>query len=154
MQCPKCVSKEYVRSGFTRGKQRYQCRKCKCNFTQSQKRGASLETRLRALQLYLEGVGFRAIGRIMGVNNVTVLNWVRSMGKSVKSYVQTEMPIDIRHVDFVEMDEMWHFTVKKSENYGYGSLLIGIPKKSLVSRLEVEGKKHIKNESLNFQNIP
>jgi len=64
-------------------------------------------------------MGFRAIGRIIGVHNVTVLNWIRSMGKSVKTYVQTEMPIDIRHVDFVEMDEMWHFTVKKSENYGY-----------------------------------
>ena len=97
MQCPKCLSKAYVRSGFTRGKQRYQCRKCKCNFTQSHKRGASLETKLHALQLYLEGVGVRAIGRIMGVHNVTVLNWVRRMGKSVKSYVQTEMPIDIRH---------------------------------------------------------
>jgi len=72
----------------------------------------------------------------MGGHNVTVLNWVRCRGQSVKSYAQTEIPIDIRHVDFVEMDEMWHFTVKKSENYGYGSLLIGIPKKSLVSRLE------------------
>ena len=81
----------------------------------------------------------------MGVHNVTVLNWVRCMGKSVKSYVQIEMPIDIRHVYFVEMDEMWHFTVKKSENHGYGSLLIGIPKTSLVSRLEVAEKKRLKN---------
>ena len=87
-------------------------------------------------------MGFRAIGRIIGVHNVTVLNWIRSMGKSVKTYVQTEMPIDIRHVDFVEMDEMWHFTVKKNENYGSGSLLIGIPKKSLVSRLEAAARKH------------
>jgi len=107
--------------------------------------GLVLKLNYKQLQLYLEGVGFRAIGRIMGVHNVTVLNWVRRMGKSVKSYVQTEMPIDIRHVDFVEMDEMWHFTVKKSENYGYGSLLIGIPKKSLVSRLEVAEKKRLKN---------
>ena len=67
------------------------------------------------------------------------------MGKSVKAYVQTEMPIGIRHVDFVEMDEMWHFTVKKSENYGYGSLLIGIPKTSLVSRLEVAERKPLRN---------
>ena len=90
-------------------------------------------------------MGFRAIGRIIGVHNATVLNWIRSMGKSVKTYVQTEMPIDIRHVDFVEMDEMWHFTVKKSENHGYGSLLIGIPKKSLVSRLEVAERKPLRN---------
>ena len=51
----------------------------------------------------------------MGVHNTTVLNWIRKMGASVKSYVQAEMPIDSRHVDFVEMDEMWHFTVKKTK---------------------------------------
>jgi len=89
-------------------------------------------------------MGFRAIGRIIGVNNVTVLNWIRSMGDSVKSYVQTEMPTDIRHVDFIEMDEMWHFTVKKNENYGSGSLLIGIPKKSLASQLAVAERKRLK----------
>jgi hypothetical protein len=67
------------------------------------------------------------------------------MGKAIKAYVQTEVPIDIRHVDFVEMDEMWHFTVKKTENFGYGSLLIGIPKKSLVSQLEAAGRKRSKS---------
>tara|TARA_B100002049_G_scaffold132993_1_gene98497 strand:- start:277 stop:714 length:438 start_codon:yes stop_codon:yes gene_type:complete len=144
MTCPKCDSEDYVKSGFMKGKQRYKCKKCKCNFTQSHKRGANLKTKLQALQLYLEGMGFRAIGRIIGVNNVTVLNWIRSMGDSVKSYVQTEMPTDIRHVDFIEMDEMWHFTVKKNENYGSGSLLIGIPKKSLASQLAVAERKRLK----------
>ena len=114
MKCPKCNSEEHVKSGFMKGKQRYKCKRCGCNFTQDHKRGANLQTRLQALQLYLEGLGFRAIGRIMGVHNVTVLNWIRNMGESVKSYVQTEMPADIRDVDFVEMDEMWHFTVKKN----------------------------------------
>ena len=113
MNCPKCGSEDYVKSGFMKGKQRYKCRKCTCNFTQDHKRGAKFQTKLQALQLYLEGVGFKAIGRILGVHNVTVLNWIRTMGTSVKRYVQAEMPADIRHVDFIEMDEMWHFTVKK-----------------------------------------
>ena len=145
MKCPKCSSEIYVKSGYMKGKQRYKCKKCRCNFTQSHKRGASLQTKLKALQLYLEGLGFRAIGRIIGVHNVTVLNWIRDMGNSVKSYVQTEMPTDSRHVDFIEMDEMWHFTVKKNENYGSGSLLIGIPKKSLGSQLGVAERKRLKN---------
>ena len=46
-----------------------------------------------------------------------------------------------RHVDFIEIDEMWHFTLKKNENSGSGLLSIGIPKKSLDSLLEVEEKK-------------
>jgi transposase-like protein len=37
-----------------------------------------------ALHMYLEGLGFRAIGRLLGVSNVSVLNWIRSFGKEVK----------------------------------------------------------------------
>ena len=47
---------------------------------------------------------------------------------------------DLRHVDFIEIDEIWHFTLKKNENSGSGLLSIGIPKKSLYSLLEVEVK--------------
>ena len=141
MNCPKCFSEEYVKSGFTKKRQRYKCRQCGCNFTQSKKRGASLETKLQALKLYLEGLGLRSIGRILKVSNVTILYWIRTMGESVKTYVQAEMPTDIRHVDVIEMDEMWHFTVKKNANCGYGSLSIGIPKKCLDSRLEVVAEK-------------
>ena len=145
MNCPKCVSEENVKSGFLKGKQRYKCKKCGCNFTKSQKRGASLETKLFALKLYLEGTGFRAIGRILKVSNVTALLWIRTLGISVKSYIQAQMPDDIRHVDVIEMDEMWHFTRKKNGNVGFGSLSIDIPKRSLVSQLEAEGKKRSKH---------
>ena len=85
MHCPKCYSETYVKNGIKYNKQRYKCEKCGCHFTQSYKRGASLETKLKALKLYVEGMGFRAIGRVMGVNNVTVLNWIRTLGKSVKT---------------------------------------------------------------------
>ena len=64
-------------------------------------------------------MGFRSIGRALKVSNVTVLYWIRTLGKSVKTYVNTHMPDDIRHVDFVEMDEIaqraWHFTKKKTK---------------------------------------
>jgi hypothetical protein len=128
MHCPKCLSEDFVKSGFNKGKQRYKCRKCKCNFTQSNRRGASLERKLLALNLYLEGMGFRSIGRILKVNNVTVLNWIRTLGSSVKTYVQAHMSDDIRHVDVIEMDEIaqraWHFTKKKNASFGSGLLSI------------------------------
>ena len=95
--------------------------------------------------MYLEGMGFRSIGRILKVSNVTVLYWIRTLGKSVKTYVQSQIPDDIRHVDVVELDEMWHFTCKKNENSGYGSLSIVIPRKSLLSQLEVEVEKPTKS---------
>ncbi|OON69206.1 hypothetical protein B0919_10850 [Hymenobacter sp. CRA2] len=31
-----------------------------------------------ALKLYLEGMGLRAIGRVLDVSNVTVMRWVRT----------------------------------------------------------------------------
>ena len=120
MGCPKCKSDHCVKSGFTNKRQRYLCKVCGCNFTQSRKRGAPIELKLQALKLYLEGMGFRAIGRVLKVSNVSVLNWVRYFGKSVKNYVQTELPDDIRQIDVIEIDEMWHFTQKKNENYGSG----------------------------------
>lgn len=55
-------------------------------------------------------MGLRAIGRILNVSNVTALNWIRIFGKSLKEHVQAELPDDIRHVDVIEIDEMWHFT--------------------------------------------
>lgn len=100
MHCPKCLSETYVKNGVKYSKQRY-------------KRGASLETKLFALKLYLEGMGFRSIGRVMNVSNVTVLNWIRTMGKSVKAHVLAHMPDDIRDVDVVEVDEMWHLYSEK-----------------------------------------
>jgi transposase len=35
----------------------------------------------QALHLYLEGLGFRSIGRLLGVSNVSVLNRIKSFGK-------------------------------------------------------------------------
>ena len=118
MHCPKCRSDKKVRNGKVFTKQRYKCKECGCSYTQSHKNGYSLEKRLLALQLYLEGNGFWGSGRILKVSNVTVLNWIRNFGKNIKEYVLENMPNDIRDIEIVEIDEMWHFTVKKNENSG------------------------------------
>ena len=141
MYCPKCYSEENVKNGRVLGKQRYKCKACGCNYTQSKKRGYSLDKKLMALQLYLEGNGFRGSGRILGVSNVTILNWIRDFGKSVKEYVLKNMPNDIREIEVVEMDEMWHFTVKKNENSGSGSPSIDLIKKSSPTPLVVAVRK-------------
>jgi hypothetical protein len=94
-----------------------------------------------ALKLYLEGMGFRGTGRILGVSNVTVLNWIRDFGQSVKTYVNENMPNNIEHIDIVEIDEMWHFTVKENESFGSGSQSIGSIKKSSATPLVVAVRK-------------
>ena len=55
---------------------------------------------------------------------MTVLYWIRGFGKSIKAYIQAELPDDIREIEIVEMDEMWHFTKKKNTSSGSGLRLL------------------------------
>jgi transposase-like protein len=78
-QCPHCQSAErQVKSGFNRtGSQRLQCQSCRRQYTpEPNPLGYDDKTREAALRLYLEGNGFRRIGRLLRVNHQTVANWV------------------------------------------------------------------------------
>ena len=141
MYCPKCEYEDQVKSGFTKGKQRYKCKMCGCNFTQSHLRTYSFKIKFQAAKLYLEGMSFRSIGRILGVSNVSVLNWIREFGQITKTYVQTKLPKNIHDIDVVEIDEMWHLSQKKNESSGFGSQLRGSTKKFLDFQWEVVVEK-------------
>jgi transposase-like protein len=43
----------------------------------------------QSLHLYLEGFGFRSIGKILGMSNVSIQNWIRSFDKSVGDNAQS-----------------------------------------------------------------
>ena len=63
-------------------------------------------------------MGFRAIGSVLGVSNVTVLNWIRKAGHWIKAYHERqERPA---RSETIELDEMWHYLGTKKENYGFG----------------------------------
>jgi len=89
----------------------------------------------RALELYLEGVGFRGIGRLLGVTNVTVLYWIRELGEAVEQ-LRNELKTTA-HVQTMELDEMWHYVQKKRENFGSGSLMIGREKDPSTLNAEI-----------------
>ncbi|WP_209331071.1 IS1/IS1595 family N-terminal zinc-binding domain-containing protein [Lunatimonas salinarum] len=76
--CPKCDSSKAVKSGIINGKQRFRCKNCGYHFT-VQKLGKAIDKYyvVKALQLYIEGVSYREIERILGVSHVSVMNWVR-----------------------------------------------------------------------------
>ena len=78
-----------------------------------------METKKYALKLYLEGNGFRSIGRLMNVSNVTVLNWIRKLGKTAQKHIQTHSPIPNNSIKTAEIDEMWHFTLKKRKLWAW-----------------------------------
>lgn len=76
--CPKCRSPKIIKSGIVNNRQRYTCKQCAYNFTVD-KIGKKIDDYYitKALQLYLEGLSYREIERIIGVSHVTVSNWVR-----------------------------------------------------------------------------
>ena len=51
------------------------------------------------------------------------------------------MPNEIRDIEIVEIDEMWHFRVKKNENYGSGLRSTGWTRNSLPTPLAVAVRK-------------
>ncbi len=119
MDCPKCTSANKSKDGFIHGKQRYLCKDCRYRYT-TQRRGgtASHETKRQALQLYLEGLGFRAIARILKFSNVAILNWIREFGKALPE-VKNSKPVQV-----MEIDEMHSYVHSKKTLAGYGLLLI------------------------------
>ena len=84
MHCPKCGSDDKRKAGFIGEKQRWLCKECGCKYTRSTSHGKPMEMKRQALHLYLEGLGFRAIGRLLGVSNVAVLKWIRGFGEDVE----------------------------------------------------------------------
>ena len=126
MNCPRCQSAKAVKNGTLNGKQRYKCKTCGCNYTQSKSRKIPLPTKIEALKLYLEGVGFRAIERLTGVCHTTVMRWVKRLADEIEKM----RPEVSEQVMTVELDEMWHFVQKKAKNAGYG--LPGIEKRSVA----------------------
>ncbi len=76
--CPKCNSNEITKSGIVNSSQRYRCKSCNYNFT-VQKLGKSIDSYMviKSLQLYIEGVSYREIERLLGVSHVSVMNWVK-----------------------------------------------------------------------------
>jgi transposase len=77
LDCPKCASQHYVKDGIVSKKQRYRCKNCNYRYTvQKRKPRIKEEVKRFAIELYLEGLGLRAIGRLLKVSQVSVMNWV------------------------------------------------------------------------------
>ena len=76
--CPKCDGENIVKSGVVGGRQRFKCKKCKYFFSVN-KLGKAIDKYyvVKALQLYIEGISYREIERILGVSHVSVMNWVK-----------------------------------------------------------------------------
>ena len=119
MDCPRCFSVNHHKAGLALGRQRYKCKDCRYYYTVLQKSDVkSSSTRRLAFQMYLEGLGFRAIGRILKISYGTVYQWIKKWGG------QLELPKRNEEIAIVELDEMHTYVGSKKTADGYGLLLI------------------------------
>jgi transposase-like protein len=140
MNCPRCKSPNHKKNGKISERQRYQCHDCGYNYSVELKSTASsASVKRQALQLYLEGLGFRSIGRLLGVSHVSVQNWIKKFGQDLED-LKSENEIAI-----VELDEMHTYIGNKKNIAGYGLLLIELGKSSSTALLVAEERKSDNN---------
>jgi hypothetical protein len=117
--CPKCSSEKVSKNGILNGKQRYKCINCKYNYTVV-KMGKSIDSYyvVKALQLWIEGVSYREIERLLGISHVSVMNWVKKYQiKAPKQNLMTPTYNVLNHRELASF-------ISKSENLINKGMLI------------------------------
>ena len=100
-----------MRRGPKKGFQRYMCRSCGRYCTdKAPKFGA--EVKAMALEMYMNNMGIRAIGRVLKASPTTILNWIR---KDHAMVMQQARPARRgAEPDIIEMDEIYTCVQKNS----------------------------------------
>ncbi|MBY5951857.1 MAG: hypothetical protein NXH89_06565 [Cyclobacteriaceae bacterium] len=130
--CPKCNHPKVVKSGIVGGRQRFKCKKCNYHFSVN-KIGKGIDSYyvVKALQLYVEGISFREIERILGVSHVSVMNWVRQYKiKAPEQYDYRPTYKVLSHAELVK------FMTSKENLQGSGMLLTELGDKFMMIKWE------------------
>ncbi len=138
IKCPKCGSGECRKDGIVKGRQRHKCKSCGYRHT-VQHVGKSSTIKRQALELYLEGLGFRSIGRFLKCSHVAVYNWIKSFGEAADE-IRSDTAIDV-----VEIDEMHSYISQKKTSAGYGLLLIDMENGSSIACWAIAAPQQVNN---------
>jgi transposase len=138
-QCKRCDSKQRVKHGFVRGKQRYRCKRCGYHFVEGDERvNESLPVK-KALAVILYSLGkasFGMLGKIFGHSRSLTYRWI------VEEAAKLSEPVISGDIKEMEFDEMWHFIGSKKTRNGYskrwivahGELLPGLSAVVMLQR--------------------
>ena len=107
LRCKRCGSDEQVKNGLMRGQQRYLCKDCGLNFTDTPPRGKPLALKAAAVLLDVSGLSMNRTAKLLGVSTPTIQVWLEQFAAA---YAQKPEPEGRAVV--TELDEMWHFLKK------------------------------------------
>ena len=121
-RCKRCGGGEHTKNGRMRGKQRYRCRACGLNFTDTPPRGKPLALKVTAVLLYLSGLSMNRTAKLVGVSTPTVQAWIE---RFAGAYARKPEPEGGRAL-VIELDERWHYLKKSRTSSGSGRLTIAL----------------------------
>ena len=117
LRCKGCGSEEHVKNGLMRGKQRYRCRACGLDFTDTPPRGMPLAGKAAAVLLYVSGLSMNRTAKLLGVSTPTVQAWLERFAED-----HAKKPEPEGRALVIELDEMWHYLKKNPRSSGSGKL--------------------------------
>ena len=137
LSCKGCGGDKLVRNGRSKsGVQRFKCKECGGTYVEGDGRlKHGLEKRLKVINMYLEGVGIRAIERLEGVSNPLIIYWIRHFSSLIRKELRRRpVPNTPREIDIVEVDELFTYYKKRPTKHMYGLLLTETTTRLLISR--------------------
>jgi transposase-like protein len=111
MDCPHCQSAELIKRGRKDGYQRFMCRMCGRYCTDKQPK-FSADTKALAVEMYMNNMGIRAIGRVLKASPAAVLNWIRKEHDAIQQRQARTTPAPANVPDIIEMDEIYTYIQK------------------------------------------
>ncbi len=117
LRCKGCGSEEQVKNGFMRGRQRYRCKGCGLNFTDTPKRGMPFQLKVTAVLLYVSGLSMNRTAKLLGVSTPSVMRWIEQF-----AHDHAQKPEPQGRALVIELDEMWHYLKKRPTSSGCGRL--------------------------------
>ena len=117
LRCKRCGSEAHTKNGFMRGQQRYRCKACGLNFTDTPPPGKPLAMKVTAVLLYVSGLSMNRTAKLLGVSTPTIQAWLEQFAAA---YAQKPEPEGRAVV--IELDEMWHYLKKRPTSSGSGRL--------------------------------
>ena len=117
LRCKRCGSEEHVKNGLMRGQQRYLCKACGLNFTDTPPRGMPPAMEATAVLLYLGGLSMNRTAKLLGVSTPSVMAWIERFAKD-----HAQKPEPEGRALVIELDETWHYLKKRPTSSGSGRL--------------------------------
>ena len=127
-KCRHCGSERIIKTGHRDGQQKWRCKDCgKFQGEVDRREKYTEKERQTAIDLYLEGCGFRRIARILsGIFNrhvcyQTVIQWIKKEAKRIENLE----PKKEENIQILEMDELYTYIKKNQIKSEFGLMSIG-----------------------------